>query len=44
MGKNKLARSLELETDVSKDLFDQYDRRVPYCKTIWPIVYRGAHS
>ena len=34
MGKNKLAKSLELDNEESKELFDQYHRKSTFCKRI----------
>ena len=34
MGKNKLARSLELEDDEAKELFNQYHTKVPFVKKL----------
>ena len=34
MGKNKLAHSLELDDEESKELFDQYHRRVPFIREL----------
>ena len=44
MGKTKLARSLELETDEAKDLFDQYHRRVPFVRQLANSLQKYAEE
>ena len=42
MGKNKLARSLELDNEESKELFDQYHKKVPFVKELSNGLQRFA--
>ena len=42
MGKNKLARSLELDNEESKELFDQYHRKVPFVRELSNGLQRFA--
>jgi len=42
MGKNKLARSLELDNEESKELFDQYHREVPFVRELSNGLQRFA--
>jgi len=42
MGKNKLAKSLELDNEESKELFDQYHRKVPFVKELSNGLQRFA--
>ena len=44
MGKNKLARSLELETEEAKDLFDQYHKRVPFVRQLANSLQKYAEE
>jgi DNA polymerase I-like protein with 3'-5' exonuclease and polymerase domains len=44
MGKNKLARSLELEDDEAKDLFEQYHREVPFVKQLANSLQKYAEE
>ncbi len=42
MGKNKLAKSLELDSEESKELFDQYHRKVPFVRELSNGLQRFA--
>ena len=42
MGKNKLARSLDLDNEESKELFDQYHRKVPFVRELSNGLQRFA--
>ena len=42
MGKNKLANSLELDNEESKELFDQYHRKVPFIRELSTGLQRFA--
>ena len=42
MGKNKLAKSLELDDEESKELFDQYHRQVPFVRELSNGLQRFA--
>jgi len=42
MGKNKLANSLELDSEESKELFDQYHRKVPFVRELSNGLQRFA--
>jgi len=42
MGKNKLAKSLELDNEESKELFDQYHRKVPFVRELSNGLQRFA--
>ena len=42
MGKNKLARSLELDDEESKELFDQYHKEVPFVRELSNGLQRFA--
>jgi len=44
MGKNKLAKSLELETEEAKDLFDQYHKRVPFVRQLANSLQKYAEE
>jgi len=44
MGKNKLARSLELDDEESKELFDQYHRQVPFVRELSNGLQRFAEK
>tara|TARA_R100000988_G_scaffold25676_1_gene12415 strand:- start:37 stop:2046 length:2010 start_codon:yes stop_codon:yes gene_type:complete len=44
MGKNKLARSLELETEEAKDLFDQYHKKVPFVRQLANSLQKYAEE
>jgi DNA polymerase I-like protein with 3'-5' exonuclease and polymerase domains len=44
MGKNKLARSLELEPEEAKDLFDQYHREVPFVRQLANSLQKFAEQ
>jgi len=42
MGKNKLAKSLELDNEESKELFDQYHKKVPFVRELSNGLQRFA--
>ena len=44
MGKNKLAKSLELDNEESKELFDQYHRKVPFVRELSNGLQRFAET
>ena len=44
MGKNKLAKSLELDDEESKELFDQYHRQVPFVRELSNGLQRFAEK